>query len=266
MKKVYIAIATMIITGITQADLISYQAAQTNESTPSLWYTTAGTSNEGSAGGTYTLSAQISASASDYWGNANSAFGITNGATRGAAVSGSTGLFATGQQGTVTFLFKTPETLSGLASLFHQGDAANATPFEVSINDGTLRLGTFDGAKKTTNLGALTGDTWYYFAMTWDLSKPSDDLTWYYGAAGDALNSGNLSITTSGANSAIYVGGRNSSAPFLGGYFQNIAVYQTNLSDTAIQSQFSAIPEPATLGLFLITGCSLLAVRKYIKR
>jgi hypothetical protein len=255
MKKVYIAIATMIITGITQADLISYQAAQTNEATPSLWYTTAGTSNEGSAGGTYTLGAQISASASDYWGNANSAFGITNGATRGAAVSGGAGLFATGPQGTVTFLFKTPESFSGFTSLFNQG-SGNSVGLEVGINSGTLRLGFENNGAKTANLGALTGDTWYYFAMTWDLDKASDDLTWFYGKAGDdVLNTGGLTITSSGAEANMYVGGRSTSTPFLGGYFQNIAVYETNLSNTAIQSQFNVIPKPV-IGelLFLISG------------
>ncbi len=266
-KKVSAVIASIVLAGIASADLVTYQATVTNEATPALWYKT-DRQNQGSAGSTYVAGVGLSASAADYWSNANSAFGLTNDSTKGAPVSSSTGLFATGQKGTVCFLFKTPETLSGYVSLFNQGHlSTHASVLEVGINGSTLSLITTAGAMQTNNLGTLTGDTWYYYAMTWDLSKPSDDMTWYYGDAESSLDTGNVTISAAGASDrAIYIGGRPTSNPFLGGLFQNIAVYETNLSDSAIQSQFNAIPEPATLGLFMITGGSLLAVRKSITR
>jgi len=249
MKQVYTAIATMIITGITQADLMIYQAALTNEATPALWYTTARAPNNGSAGPSYTLGVQAGASAADYWGNANSAFGISEGATKVSAVSKSTGLFASGEKGTVCFLFKTPGNLKGLSSLFNQGDASSAKPFEVSINEGTLRLGTYNNSKATTSLGTLREGAWYYFAMTWDLSRPSGNLTWYYGEAGTTLKSDSLTVTSAGASDkSIQIGGRNSSAFFSGGYFQNVAVYETYLSDAEIHLQFSTLTSQLTLG------------------
>ena len=192
--------------------------------------------------GTLTSGAAITNLTADLWGNADSAFGLGSGAASGAGVSGSSGLYATGTNGTVTFLFKTPSAMSGFTSLFNQGGYADSSQFEVGINNGQLRLGTQNGATKQLNyIGVLATDTWYYFGMRWDRAAASDDLDWYYGVAGDsALNTGSLTISSSGDNKPIYVAGRSGSVPFLGGFFQHVAVYERTLSAASIQAQFDA--------------------------
>ena len=209
---------------------------------PALWYKTARSPNDGSGGGSHTLTSggAMTDLAIDFWGNADSAYGLDSAAAGGAAVVGSTGAFVAGANGTVSFLFKTPETLSGFTSLFNQGSYADASPFELGINVNVLRLTTMDGAtKKSTNLGTLSPDTWYYFCMRWDTSLPSDGLAWYYGTAGSSLNSGAITITASGDPAKpVYAGGRAIGNVFAGGFFQSIAVYERTLSDSAVQSQF----------------------------
>lgn len=200
---------------------------------PSLWYETSRSSNSGTGGASYTLSAggAMTAAFTDYFGNPNLAFGMAGNSTSGAAVAGSTGLFATGARGTISFLFKTPPTLSGFASLFNQGSFALAHQFEVGINGNTLRFGTMNGGTKVlTNGPVLTPNTWYSFAMRWDLSVPSNNLTWYLGEGGGAtLNNGNITITASGnPTQPIYFGGRTSGSVF-NGAFQHIAIYQRSL-------------------------------------
>lgn len=215
---------------------------------PTLWYKNARSPNKGSGGSSYTLTSggAITNLATGYWGNADSAFGLVTGSDP-AAVAGSGGLFASGTNGTVTFMFKTPGTFGGFKSLFNQGVYGTGAQFEIGINGSTLRLGTQNGSAPTlTNLGTLSPDTWYYFCMAWD--TPASSMTWYYGAAGDAtLNSGNVTISSSGSSSElIYVGGRKSTYyyTFVGGYFQEIALYDRTLPVSAIQAQFDATLAP----------------------
>jgi hypothetical protein len=239
-KEIRIVTALMLLSGACQvlADQAVYQAAIISEATPALWYKTARSPSYGTATNTLVSGGAITNLTADFWGNANSAFGLLNTSPNAAAVINSTGKFSTGTVGTVSFMFKTPSVISENDSLFYQG------VFEVMISASKLRLTTVNGGTTDyTFLGSstLSADTWYYFAMSWDLSKPSNDLTWYYGAANGTLNSGSVTMTTAGAaNAAIYIGGHATYYIF-GGYFQNIAVYETALSNAAIEAQFKAI-------------------------
>jgi hypothetical protein len=260
MKKWITYLIAMLIAASSYAGLTGYidsvGTPSDNGAGPALWYKMSRSPNDGSAGASFVLTSggAITNLTADYWGNADSAFGLTAG-SQPAAVAGSTGLFATGTNGTISFIFKTPGTLSGLKSLFNQGYYGRPSQFEIAVNGNILRLAYQNGASQPTlNLGTLTPDTWYYFAMSWDLSTPSDNLTWYYGEAGDlSMQSGSVTITSAGSPSdPIYVGGRKNTDYYslIGGYFQNIALYERTLPASALQSQFetmqsSSIPRTA---------------------
>jgi len=248
MQKWIILLITMLISTSGIAGLTEYLDSVGSPSDggagPALWYKVSRSPNDGSAGASFVLTSggAITNLTADYWGDADSAFGLTAG-SHPAAIADSTGLFGTGTKGTVSFMFKTPVTLSGLKSLFNQGYYGDPSQFEIAVNGDTLRPGYQNGASQpTSNLGTLTSNTWYYFAMTWDLSTSSDNLTWYYGTVGDiSMQSGSVSITSAGSTAdPIYVGGRKNTDYYslVGGYFQSIALYERTLPSSALQSQF----------------------------
>jgi hypothetical protein len=197
---------------------------------------------------TFTLTGDnpITNQAAGYWGSSNSAFGVGLQAVKGASVIASEGRFASGTNGTVAFLFKTPPVISQYMSLFNQGDNSSSTPLEIGIDSvSQLRFSTRNGTSNQLNsVGKLTSNTWYYFAMRWDLTGVSSNLSWYYGPAGSSnLYSGTLDITSAGgAAKSIFFAGRLTSVPFTNGWIQHAAVYERTLSDAAIRSQFTAIP------------------------
>jgi hypothetical protein len=246
MKKWIIYLIATMIAASSHAGLTDYIDSVGTPSDggtgPSLWYKTARSPNSGTGGASYILTSGgvMTNLTADFWGNADSAYGLEGAATQGASIPGSTGLFASGTNGTVSFLFKTPASLSGFVSLFNQGQYSDTAPFEVGINVADLRITTTQsgGSKVSKVLGTLSPDTWYYFCMRWDTSLGSDNLTWYYGATGGSLNSGTQTIISAGDNKSVLVGGRNNSSPFLGGFFQNIAVYERTLTEVAVQNQF----------------------------
>lgn len=250
MKK-YIAllIATLIATsGI--AELTDYFNSEGTPSDggagPALWYKTARSPNDGSADASFTLinSGTMTNLTADYWGNADSAFGLID-ESRPAVVAGSTGLFATGTNGTISFLVKTPATLSGFKGVFNQGTYNSTSQFEIGLNGDTFRLGVRNGAAQPTyNMLTASASTWYYICLRWDVSAGSDNLTWYCGEVGQSLSSGTTTITSAGAiDEAIYVGGRKNTDYYslIGGYFQGIAVYERTLSDAAVENQFTQL-------------------------
>ena len=172
------------------------------------------------------------------------------------AVANSTGLFTTGAVGTVSFLFKTPSANPGtIQTLFSQG-----VSFTVALHtNGMIRIAHDNSGTKYSNVVSVVTDTWYYFAMKWDTAKTGNDLTWYLGATNSTLNSGKLTITSAGTATSIQLDALK--APM-----QEVAIWQRELSDASIQSQFSAIPEPATVGLFVVASAVVLFLRNMITR
>jgi hypothetical protein len=249
MRRIVIALVIALITATAQADLSSYETTISN-SAPTLWYKNANTksgehiNNSGSAGvnpTTYQAYRLGGALYSDLWGNANMAFGPTNATT--PAVANSTGLFTTGAQGTVSFLFKTPDAIPGtIQPLFSQG-----TSFTVALNtDGNIRIAHANSGNKYSNTVTVATGTWYYFAMKWDTTKTSNDLTWFVGAANGSLQSGNLTIDSAGTATSLQLDALK--APM-----QQIAIWGSELSDASVQSQFNAITaSPASLKLVIL--------------
>jgi hypothetical protein len=273
MRKLYVVLIAGGTAVCAHADLqADYEATiltpADSGSGPALWFQNTDTAsgvhmlNSGSAGATasthqaYRLAGATSA---DLFGNENQAFGIDT-AGDSAAVAGSTGLFMTGRQGTISMLFKTPGSIEN-ASLFRQG---GFELFALGSGD-TLRLTTESGTYTTLG-NSLSTDTWYYFATRWDADQgaSSDELTWYMGEAGGTLSFGSINLvgTDTGASGSITIAGRGTSSKFSGA-MQEVAIWERELSDSSIQSQFAAaVPEPATLGMFGLAGMLLAIIRR----
>jgi hypothetical protein len=223
---------------------------------PGIWLSTSGTDNAGSdnpgpppAGlATYTLTEANT----DFFGTAGQAFALRtqdgegNPTTSGAGIAGSGATtYLTGDNATLVLTFKTPSTFATV-SLVERGPDSAANSFElVLLNSGVLRLSYRNtGSSDRTNLQTLSPDTWYYVAITWDLSNSTNNLKWHVGQMGSAvLSSGAITATVVGdTTSAIRIAGRANSL-FNFGPYQNIAMYDRTLSEGAIADQFSAITE-----------------------
>ncbi|QHI68374.1 LamG-like jellyroll fold domain-containing protein [Tichowtungia aerotolerans] len=258
MRKYIILLIATLIAASGYTELSSYLDSVGSPSDggagPALWYKIARSPNDGSAGASYTLtsSGTMTSLIADYWGNTDSAFGLIDNSNP-AGVAGSSGLFCSGTNGTVSFLVKTPDTLSGFKSVFNQGVYSDSTQFELGLNGDTFRLGIQNGdTKSNVNLITAATGTWYYVCLRWDLSAGSDNLTWYCGEAGQSLSSGTVTITTAGSvSNPIYFGGRKNTSYYslIGGYFQSIAVYERTLSDSAVQNQFAKLASSSILRL-----------------
>jgi hypothetical protein len=264
MKRLLTIVTTVMLTSIAMADLVTYENKISSPTDggggPALWFKNGSSKsgehilNSGSSTATNTAYRLGGALYTDLWGNANKAFGSTN-ATM-PAVANSTGLFTTGAVGTVSFLFKTPSANPGtIQTLFSQG-----VSFTVALHtNGMIRIAHDNSGTKYSNVVSVVTDTWYYFAMKWDTAKTGNDLTWYLGATNSTLNSGKLTITSAGTAASIQLDALK--APM-----QEVAIWQRELSDASIQSQFSAIPEPATVGLFVVASAVVLFLRNMITR
>jgi len=216
---------------------------------PAIWYSTSGGVNSGSAASSL-ITFTLDKAATDFFGTANAAFAVRDGAASGAGISGSgTTGYATGTVGTVVMTFQTPSTLVN-SSLFSRGQFASPPNFELFLLGGTSQLRITLANQQNTILGTVAADTWYYLAITWDLNLASNQVSWRLGAMGDApagLSSGTITAAEVGNSSqSIFIAGRPGTAGSnYTGAFQNIAIYDRTLSAGAIEDQFSAIPEPS---------------------
>ncbi len=228
---------------------------------PDLWYKSAtlisGTAvtNSGSAGAYYTVPKLVAFTYVDRWGTADKAFGISNPANQslatnsasdaGSGITGSSGKFMTGQQGTISLLFKTPTIISQTAAtLFYQGG------FELLLlkdsTPATLKPRLTTAGSIYTTLPAVTPETWYYFAARWnaDQGAGADELIWYLGKADGTgtLTNGSINIAaaTNGASGTLYLAGHGSYFEYYGA-MQQVAIWERELSEASIINQFNAV-------------------------
>lgn len=243
MKRLLTAISATVLSSAIYADRIDYEKTISSPADdgvgPVLWYRSADTRsnndlhilNSGSAGlSPSTYQAQLLGVTlyKDLWGNANMAFG-TSYAT--ASVAGSTGLFATGAQGTVSFLFKTEDTIPSSSGLFLQGAS-----FSVKLHNTGVRIDhRRDETIRYTEVASVKANTWYFFAMKWDTTKSHNNLTWYLSEENGRLRTGALTIDSAGEPYTPVLFNQ-AMVPM-----QQIAVWNRELSHESIQSQFKAI-------------------------
>jgi hypothetical protein len=115
-----------------------------------------------------------------------------------------------------------------------------------------------------TLIGGTTGvaynaDDWYYVAQTWSITGGTVTLNAWVANLSDATPA--LTQTISGATAThqgglttlLRVGSLTDTANFFRGEVDAVAIYDTALSASTIQSNFNAIPEPTVFGLLGIT-------------
>lgn len=222
---------------------------------PGIWYSNFATSDLNTLGSDDNNLRNFSRfeARSDFYGDSSGAFALGSGETGGSGVSGSSATsYLTGNTSTAVLTFQTPSAFTSNAAILGRrpsGSVAGEEKFELFLlSSGMLRVTTGDTQfGVNTNLGTLQTDTWYYVAVSWDLTLESNQVSWYYGEMGsETLNSGfvnNVSVVGSPDN-AIRIAGRSNSDLFTGP-LQNLALYDRALSSDAINDQFSAIPEPS---------------------
>lgn len=215
---------------------------------PVVWYEMARMPNLGSGAGTLTLTDQgaMTEERPDFFGSPRGAFALAGDQTQGAAIAGSeTTPYLTGNDASVVVMFQTPPSIGMNASILgrrQSADNAGEPKFEVYLlSDGTLQLTTGDTETgEDTSIGKLTSGTWYYLAVTWDLSLSTNQVSWYLGKMGElSISRGYIDQVSAVGDStaAIRVAGRLASDPFYGS-FQNVAIYDRSLGENAIKKQF----------------------------
>lgn len=206
---------------------------------PTIWFQSAREPNFGSAGEwAITTHGQLTDSRMDFFGNAEGAFGMAAGETRGGAISGVQGLgYAASPAGTLMITVQTGDDIDSIGSIFSRGEFVHDNPFEITVFRDDLRINyRVDSETKTgVTIMPVEPNSWYMVLIEWDVSREQDTLRWFVvDMGGGSANTGTLSPPIVGDLSRpIRVGGRASSAPFFGS-LQNIAIYDRALSTDAL--------------------------------
>ena len=165
-------------------------------------------------------------------------------------------------KGSLSFLFHT------LPSYVNQGNrylyTAGGGPgtsnrFELFFNTfssasqpDSLKLGFGDSSTTILATNAFLPSTWYYFAMTYDESLSTKQVTWWLGVPGQALKSGTLNALNGslagqgnlfifGDSTNLVSNSFRNSTPSGQGRMQEFAIWHRTLSGTEVTNQFNAL-------------------------
>lgn len=167
--------------------------------------------------------------------------------------------------GSITMLFTQLGQLpSGQKFILSQGTNTTAhNAFELYIDNPTgnngvkLRVGNITTEILASN--DVVFAAWYYFAMTYNETNDSGEVTWYLGRLGDTLNSGTIDIANDavvGENGTVYIGNRatlanafqfnqNSvSSSGSDGRIDELAVWNRELTGAEITNQWNKLLHP----------------------
>jgi hypothetical protein len=295
MKKIQLIIAvSLTLASISvRADLANYQTTVSGQS-PAYYFHL--DNSLSSVGGTATFTANGGATfGSDYSANANDAalFPASSDylslANPPAVISGEG---TTTAIGSLSLLFYVPSTIPATGYYFSDSDitggAAGSQPansaFALQFSSSALALKLVN---TTVALPAVTANTWYYLALTYNLNgsvTSVNGVNWYLGAVGGTLSSGfkqkggsgNINTAgTLGDGNTFIVGNKQaavvgvpatSTAGVAGGEIDELATWSSQLTGNQITSQFNAltvsVPEPSTCILFGAGGLLVLWTRR----
>lgn len=264
--------AVSLVGGMAMGDVPAYQSVISSQN-PNNWLKFSNNlTDNGSSATTWTNTGlQYGA---DYDGTASSATKYNS-----TADDVSTATDVIGNSGSLSFLFAMPDSVfTADRYLFDGGQDSGADDdnFQLFWDDSeanlTVKLGntSFDiaGSNIENNLGE-----WFYFAMTWDDTVNAQEGTAHFGIVGGtlsatALNPANASVM--GDDDNFVIGNRDSansgwrgSASGSNGNMDEFAIWNgTQLTSTQIQTQYAAIPEPATMSMVGLFGSVLLLIRR----
>jgi hypothetical protein len=259
-----VILLTGISTSLLAQSLSSYQTTVTGQS-PTAYFKLDGTLNDAitpsqlltASGGYFGVDAARQASKAYVFNAQADALTLAADIIPGGDVA--TNAAATGK-GSISVLFRTlvGTTNTGQRFVFCQGNVTSngnalALYFEnsTSTNGGAGDLKLRVGNSTTSILASnqIVGDSWHYFAMTYDESRDAGEVIWYVGRAGGALTSGTMDIGNDavvGDNGTVAIGNQ----PDLSSGYRNpgngrideFAVWNRELSAAEVAAQFAQLP------------------------
>lgn len=267
-----------------QAQLANYESTVNGQS-PSYFFTFNNSSLSDSLGSGATFSPSSGATfGSDYFGNANNA-ALLPALTDNLSIASPniiSGADIATAIGSISMLFYLSSTVPNTGYLFSEGDATSGSYFAFDISGGnTFQLKMGNTTKSLTGAPAITADTWYYLALSYNRNgvvTGVNGVNWYLGAAGGSLESGffqnggtgNISATsTLGDGGTFILDNRRAENNSMGlnSEVDELATWNTALTSSQITSQFDAVavPEPANFTLFAgLGGLLLIGARRFI--
>ncbi|MCP5488150.1 MAG: hypothetical protein H7A43_05825 [Verrucomicrobia bacterium] len=183
----------------------------------------------------------------DNLGNASNAFDLVGGFDHVAQAAD-----MVSDRGAFSLLFRTPALPFDGANrhVFAQGGSpASGNAFSMRFSPASLTL--LLGSVTTTLIsGQPLQDTWYYFALTWDLDRDPGEAIWYLGPLDGPLDSGVVDVGNTdvfGDDGPVYVGHRNGvewdNALRVGtesGTVDEIAFWLRELTEDEVKLQFQS--------------------------
>jgi hypothetical protein len=286
MKKTQLIIAaSLTLASISiQAQLADYESTVNGQS-PSYFFTFNNSSLSDSLGSGATFSPSSGATfGSDYFGNANDAalFPALSDHLSLASPNIISGADTATAVGSISMLFYLSSTVPNTGYLFSEGDATSGSYFAFDISGGnTFQLKMGNTTKSLAGAPAITADTWYYLALSYNRNgvvTGVNGVDWYLGAAGGSLESGffqnggtgNISATsTLGDGGAFILDNRRADNNSMGlnSEVDELATWNTALTSSQITSQFDAVavPEPSNFTLFAgLGGLLLIGARRFV--
>jgi hypothetical protein len=170
------------------------------------------------------------------WGEAQAGFGLPLDAENGVVVMNSKQTdIACSDEGSVAVLFRAPSGFNQNEPhlVFARGMYGAASPFELSINKGQLRLAYAEGgAVKTANLARVEEGVWAWVALTWQKTGETSEIAWRVWTRTDGLSQGALSADQVGSSEfPLILAGRTVRCTLADGILSQVIVWNTPIGE-----------------------------------
>lgn len=170
------------------------------------------------------------------WGEAQTGFGLPLDAENGVVVMNSRQTdIACSDEGSLAILFRAPSGFNQNEPhlIVARGMYGAASPFELSINKGQLRLAYAEGgAVKTANLARVEEGVWAWVALTWQKTGEKSDIAWRVWSRTDGLSQGTLSADQVGSSEfPLILAGRTVRCTLADGILSQVIVWNTPIGE-----------------------------------